>query len=167
MVRIRPAGLHDLQAIAAIHAASWKDAYQGILPDDYLRQGVEADLERHWQTVEIRPDDVVLVAEDNGIAGFIAVWCRQEPFIDNLHVDPARRSQGLGRALMAAAAAHLLGAGQSTAHLWVLEANRRALALYERLGGVRVETADKAVFGHSLPGIKVQWSDLSILARGA
>ena len=166
MLRIRPASPRDLQAIAAIHAASWKDAYRGILPDLYLRQGAAIDLERHWQTVEVRPDDVVLVAEDDGIAGFIAVWCRPEPFIDNLHVDPARRSRGLGRALMEAAAARLMQMGRSTACLWVLEENRRALAFYEQLGGVRLETANKLVFGHPLPSVKVQWSDLSVLARG-
>ena len=166
MVQIRRAGSRDLPAIAAIHAASWKDAYRGILPDNYLRHGVVVDLQRHWQTVELRPDDVILVADDNGIAGFVAVWCRPEPFIDNLHVTPEMRSRGLGRALLEAAAACLMQMGRSTAYLWVLEANRRALAFYEGLGGMRLETANKPVFGHLLPSVKVQWSDLSVLARG-
>ena len=165
MVQIRPADSRDIQAIAAVHVASWKDAYKGILPDAYLQCGVSDDLLAHWQQAEIRAEDVVLVAEHEGVIGFIAVWCRPEPLIDNLHVDPLRRSRGVGRALMQAAAERLMEMGQSTACLWVLAENRRALRFYELLGGVSVERADTAMFGHMLPSIRIRWSDLSAIAR--
>lgn len=163
-MRIRSATAQDRSAIAAVHAASWKTAYKGMLPDDYLRDQVTVDLEARWNGVEIRNDDVVLVSEEDGVVGFIAVWCRPDPFIDNLHVLPAQRSKGTGRNLMRAAAVQLLQQGESTAYLWVYANNHIAIRFYERLGGERMETAVKADFGHDVLNVKIVWSDLSMLA---
>ena len=128
-MEIRAAHRGDFSQIAAVQIASWRDAYRGLLPEDYLADRVADDLRGHWKAAEIGPEDVVLVAEDGGaIIGFIAVWCRPEALIDNLHVLPGRRSGGLGRRLMAAAADCLVGKGKRSAHLWVLQANDRAKA---------------------------------------
>ena len=164
-MKIRRASRHDLEAIASVHAKSWQDAYRNLLPGDYLRDRVSHDLADHWKGVEIGSDDVVLVAEKGEIIGFIAVWCRPDPFIDNLHVLPTWRSKGIGRKLMAAAGGDLIRKGHSTAYLWVLRDNQGALKLYERLGGVAKEHADKEVFGHSVQSVKVVWSDISAMVR--
>ena len=158
---IRPAVESDRLAIAAVHAASWREAYRGILPGAYLDNDVGEDLANQWRDSTMTEDDVVLVAEDPDIVGFIAVWCRPDPFIDNLHVLPARRSGGLGRELMKHAAQELGTRGHETAYLWVLEDNRRARAFYGRLGGREVETKTKPIFGHDLPHVKIVWSDLA------
>ena len=121
------------------------------------------DLQHHWSQVKIKPRDVVLVAEKEGVIGFIAVWCRQDPFIDNLHVKPTSRSRGIGTALMRSAAQKLIRQGHTSAFLWVVSSNQRAIRLYERLGGVRTETALKNLFGHEVPNIKVVWPDISVL----
>jgi len=121
------------------------------------------DLSGHWPGTRIEPEDVVLVAERPDVIGFFAVWCRPDPFIDNLHVLPNMRSKGVGEGLMIAAAERLIGRGHSTATLWVFEENRRAVRFYERLGGVACERAVKKVFGHASPALKVVWSDLSTI----
>ena len=161
---LRPATDHDLTAIAALQAESWRDRYRGLLSDDYLKNRVLADLQHHWQAVTLRREDVVLVAEDAGQAvGFIAVWCDPDPYIDNLHVLPSQRSKGTGRRLMQAAARQLMNLGHSTAYLWVLEGNQGALRFYEGLGGRQMERAGKDIFGRTLPSIKVAWTDLSVI----
>ena len=154
-MRIRPATHHDTPSIAAVQTASWKDTYKRMLPDGYLENDVSDDLVRHWGAVEVRPEDVVLVAEEDGIIGFIAIWCRPDPFIDNLHVLPHWRSKGVGKELLEAAAEQLTRQGQSKAYLWVLEDNHRAVQFYEGLGGVREERANKPVFGYQLPSLKI------------
>ena len=73
-------------------------------PPTYLDNEVGGDLAAQWRDRTITDDDVVLVVEDSEIVGFIAVWCEPDPFIDNLHIFPARRSGGLGRELMKHAA---------------------------------------------------------------
>jgi ribosomal protein S18 acetylase RimI-like enzyme len=122
MITIRPAKLSDRPILAAVQAASWKDAYRDVLPADYLTDALDADLDRHWQSTDLAEDDVVLVAEEDEIIGFIAVWVRPDPYIDNLHVRPGLRSKGTGRRLMAAAAERLTAAGHATAYLWVVAA---------------------------------------------
>ena len=110
-MNIRRAQRSDLSTIAAIHAESWADAYAGVLPQKYLADQMSEDLQHHWSQVKIKPRDVVLVAEKEGVIGFIAVWCRQDPFIDNLHVKPTSRSRGIGTALMRSAAQKLIRQG--------------------------------------------------------
>ncbi|MGD8962400.1 MAG: GNAT family N-acetyltransferase [Desulfobacterales bacterium] len=153
----------DRPQIAAVQIESWKDTYAGVLPAAYLANQVAAELKHHWSEVEIQPEDIVRVAEDDGIIGFISVWCRPDPFIDNLHVKPAMRSKGIGSKLMASAARQMIRQGHGSAYLWVFEKNQRAIQLYERLGGIRTEHAVKNIFGHKLPSVKMVWSDISVL----
>lgn len=165
---IRPAQQGDLPRIASIHAKSWRDAYAGILPADYLRSQVEQDLQAYWAQREILPQDVVLVADTtDGPVGFIAVWCRPSPFIDNLHVSPPMRSRGIGTTLMEAAASQLVARGYSTAYLWVFERNVAAIRFYQRLGAVKGRQEMKEVFGHSVLSVRMEWSDLSAIGSGS
>lgn len=123
-MKIRPANRHDLEAISSIQSNSGRDAYSGVLPDDYLAGQVRQDLKSHRNQQEILPQDVVLVADMNdGLAGFIAVWCRQSPFLDNLHISPPKRSTGIGAALIRAAVRQLIERGHLSAYLWVFENN--------------------------------------------
>ena len=163
ILKIRHFQRSDLAHIAAVQAASWKDTYADALPAAYLADQVTEDLERHWSEVAIQPEDIIRVAEDDGIIGFISVWCRPDPFIDNLHIKPVKRSKGVGSKLMASAARQMIRQGHSTAYLWVFEKNRRAIQLYERLGGVRTDHALKKIFGHQVPSVKMVWSDISVL----
>ena len=108
-MNIRNATPDDIPRISAIHSESWKDAYAGILPDDYLENQVRDDLYNHWEQREILSEDVVVVAETgNDLVGFMAIWCRPSPFIESLHVLPSQRSAGIGTALLKAAAAQLI-----------------------------------------------------------
>ena len=45
---IRPATEADALTIAAIHAASWRDAYAHILAPEFLSGGIEADRLAVW-----------------------------------------------------------------------------------------------------------------------
>ncbi len=107
-MKIRSAGPLDLSAITALQTESWKDTYSKVLPEHYLSRELAADLTRHWEAVTIEPEDVLLVAEDDGVVGFIAAWFRPEPYIDNLHVKPSMRSRGVGSMLMKAVAKQLI-----------------------------------------------------------
>ena len=162
-MNIRRAQGTDLPFIAAIQAESWRDTYSGVLPEEYLADQVTEDLKRHWKEVEIQKDDVVLVAEDNGIIGFIAIWCRPDPLIDNLHVKPSKRSKGVGSTLMKSATQQLIHKGHKTAHLWVVANNERAIRFYERLGGVCTGRKLKNLLKHEVLNVKIVWSDISII----
>ena len=164
-MHIRRAQSSDFPFIAAVQAESWQDTYAGVLPEAYLAGQISEDLKLHWRAVEIQAEDVVLVAEDDGIIGFIAIWCRPDPFIDNLHVRPSRRSRKIGTTLLISAARLLMHQGHKAAYLWVVENNIRAIRLYERLGGVSTERALKSLFGYPVPNVKVDFCDLRSIVR--
>ncbi|MDY6790209.1 MAG: GNAT family N-acetyltransferase [Thermodesulfobacteriota bacterium] len=160
-MKIRSATQIDLQDIAAIHIESWKDSYSDVLPAEFLAEKINRELERYWNEVEIQSDDIILVAEKESLVGFVAVWCRPIPFIDNLHVIPSQRSQKVGSALMKAVAKELINKGHKTAYLWVFESNERAIRFYGRLGGIQKEQSMKNIFGYDVLSRKIEWYDVS------
>jgi len=162
-VKIRHAIKTDLPEIAGLHIESWRNAYPGILPMEFLGDPVEREFTRYWHDIDIRTEDVVLIAEDKGLLGFIAVLCRPTPYIDNLHIKPSLRSRGIGSALLKSAAKELLAREQKTAYLWVFETNQQAIRFYERLGGVKMEEAPQDIFGYKIPSLKIAWKDLTVI----
>jgi GNAT superfamily N-acetyltransferase len=172
---IRLAGLADAVAIAQLHTHSWQTAYRGILREDFL-QGPLADNRRLlWHTRlsdSTRADRFVLVDDDQGgaIRGFACAFLDADPewgcLVDNLHVVPDLKGQGLGRQLMAAVAERVrLSNPSSGLHLWAYEQNLGARRFYERLGGVINERhAEPALDGTRVNAVRYCWSDLSGLA---
>lgn len=171
-VSIRPARAADAEAIAEVHAASWRDVYQDTMPAGYLRDRALADLTRHWRETELRADEVILVATiGDEVVGFIAIYRRPEhgptPYLDNLHVRPSNRSGGLGGRLLIEAANQLRRLGENTLYLWLVDGNDAAQRFYERLGGLPTERSSKEVFGVPLKTLKIEWDDLGPIIRGA
>jgi L-amino acid N-acyltransferase YncA len=141
---IRPATEADAATIAAIHAASWRNANAHILAPEFLSGGIEADrLAVRSQRLRDRPPpQLVDVAFDRtGLAQAFACAYRDfDPvwgsLLDNLHVRPQARGQGIGKQLFRAVAGQLsAGDSGSGLHLWVFEANVAGLRFCKRLGG--------------------------------
>ena len=135
---IRAASCDDADAIAALHAASWRSAYRGIFSDATLGPRLDAERRAHWRgrLAAMARDDIVLIGDGRG---FVAVWASGDPdfgaYIDNLHVHPQHRGAGLGRRLLGAAIRRVAERGEAKAYLWVFDANVRTVDLYRRLGG--------------------------------
>lgn len=119
---IGPAGAGDTEAVVALwHACGltrpWNDP--------------EAD----FALAVAGPASVVLVARGEGISGSVMVgFDGHRGWVYYLAVAPERRGTGLGRALMAAAEAWLLGKGAPKLQLMVRDDNEAALGFYEALG---------------------------------
>ena len=165
---IRRARRDDLGPIADLQTQSWRGTYGGSYPPEFLADQLPKLLAEQWAVVKLDDKDLVLVAEeDGGLDGFIAVRIDPLPYIANLHVRPDLRSAGLGRRLMAAAAEALIAGGHHTAHLLVVVDNARAIAFYERLGGVCGEPFDTEFHGHPLRACKITWDDLGAIVAAA
>jgi len=172
-VVIRPATVADVAAIAAIHVASWRDTYAGILAPDYLNGPIEADRLAIWseRLRERPPSQLVDIACDpaGSAVGFVCGFRDFEPpwgsLIDNLHVCPGARSHGLGERLLRGAARQLAATGaDSGLHLWVFEANVAALRFYQRLGGSVVERdSSEMPAAAGKPVLRVHWPSLAQL----
>lgn len=58
---VRPASTADARAIAAVHVASWRAAYQSMLPADYLASLSVTEREARWtQTLSDGPARVLV-----------------------------------------------------------------------------------------------------------
>ncbi len=168
-VDVRDAGPRDAAVIAAIHAQSWRDAYRGILSDDYLANDVDAERLAMWtgRMAAWNPGrHFARIASVDGMpAGFACVLADEEPehgaLLDNLHILPAHRAAGLGKSL-------LVDCGRWVArtfpgmpmHLTVFQVNERARAFYRRMGGVESAPFD----GFERDGrfhrvVRVVWTD--------
>lgn len=145
-VCIRDANADDVDAIAALHADSWRRHYRGAYSDEFLDGDVLADRIAVWTARMASPTDgCTLVAqvgeEDTGtVVGFAHTVFGADPvwgaLVDNLHVRYVAKRQGLGSLLMVRTAQRLIAHdGTSGLYLWVLEQNRDAQAFYLSLGG--------------------------------
>ena len=170
-LEVREAGHADAGAIAALHAASWRATYRGIMPDSFLDGPVESERLRHWQQALAQPEDgdLVLLAHRGGApVAFVAV--RREPdglydaYLDNLHVRPGLTGGGIGRRLLGLAARRLAQAGRRSLCLWAYDANAGGIAFYERLGAVVVERGTERFAGADLPHSRLAWTDTAALA---
>lgn len=174
---LRAATAADADRVAALHALSWRSAYRGSLSDAYLDGPVETERRTFWrQRYEASRTGLwTVLAEDAAgvLEGFLCLLADHDPhwgtLVDNLHARPDRRRQGLGRALMRAAADHLLHAlPRRPIYLFVLEANRSAQAFYRRLGGDAVESlvSDEPDGGRQ-PVLRFAWASPAALAEAA
>lgn len=165
-ITVRRAGPDDWAAVAAIHAASWRSAYRGIYPDSYLDEEAPEERRGFWREAlaEMDPEvDAVFLAEEDGEpVGFACLLREAEaagPLLDNLHVLPERKGGGIGRRLIAAAAAWLVTKDPEAAlQLGVWRDNGAARRFYARLGGREVEEYRlETPGGGTAPQICVRW----------
>ncbi|MDR0788258.1 MAG: GNAT family N-acetyltransferase [Gemmatimonadota bacterium] len=142
-IRYRLAEVEDAEAIASLHAESWRSSYRGVLCDAYLTGDVEADRQKVWRERLAHPrgTQYLLVAEkDQELLGFACAYLNEDQrwgtLLDNLHVARNQHRGGIGSRLLAGVAVHSgLHAPASGMYLWVVESNTGAQAFYLRHHG--------------------------------
>ncbi len=170
-IALRPAKGNDAAAIARLHAESWKTSYRGILPDAYLENEVSAERAGYWRKALARGDyDCIWLALSNQQpVAFIAVQyaadADYDAVIENLHVLPDYKSQGLGRRLIACAVETLLQEEMTSVCLRVFDDNTAAIAFYERLGGITDDFGTDRLAGSNAPDRRIGWRDIAALKQ--
>jgi ribosomal protein S18 acetylase RimI-like enzyme len=137
MKTTRRASLADASSIAQVGVRSWRVAYRGIMPQDFLdRLDVGKGTEAWRATISNDNEDVLVVDDEDGVAGFC--WLtradRSMGEIVALYVDPDKWNRGLGAALVAGALQCARRREFRVAMLWSLERNTRARRFYESQG---------------------------------
>jgi ribosomal protein S18 acetylase RimI-like enzyme len=141
---IRAATVDDAEAIAEVNVASWRWAYDGLLPASVLDAlSVEARA-AEWGAMITGPvcDVSVATAADGRVVGFVNIGASRDGDgaspgtgeLFALYVLPEGVGTGVGRALLRHAESRLRAAGCTRATLWVLETNERGRRFYERHG---------------------------------
>jgi GNAT superfamily N-acetyltransferase len=141
----RDANDRDVDAIARLHAESWRRNYRGAFSDSYLDGDVLTDRHEVWtaRLTDRLPSQRTIVAVHDGLM-----------------------RRGVGRRLMGHSAQVVVTRVPSTGlYLWVLEQNRAAQAFYDALGGRCVERGLATEPGGGRPPrLRYVWTDPSTLA---
>lgn len=171
----REATANDAEAIAELHAESWRRHYRGAFLDSFLDGDVVADRMAEWTGRLSRPapDRYTVVADlDGAVAGFAHTILDADPtwgaYLDNLHVRHDLKRHGIGARLMAETVRAVARRRPSTGlYLWVLEQNTAAQAFYGAQGGrcVQRELAGPFPGGGYAFSFRYAWPDLSKLAE--
>ncbi len=157
MGRMRQAEAVDAAQMSKIHAASWRAAFRGMVPDGYLdrlpdmywRESFRKALEDGSLSAKLIEDgDCVAGVITYGPArtklpvagkpaGTFANYSRFGQVV-SLYLMPEYYGRGYGRELLEAVREELLQTYEGI-FLWVLRENRQARAFYEKLGFVPTE----------------------------
>ena len=144
-VALREARGGDAPGIAAVHVASWRAAYPGLLPVPVLDGLSVTRRTATWERVLADRGQFVVVAELGGrVVGVGHAGPARDadlgPMVGQLttlYLAPGTWGTGTGRALHDAALDRLRTAGYDSAVVWMLSTNDRARRFYERQGWVR------------------------------
>ena len=167
--QILPATRDDAPAIAALHTESWRSAYADFVPHEFLDGPIVEERSSFWAERMATEDDartVLKAMEGSMMVGFVCVLRDADPdwgpLLDNLHVRPAWKRQGIGCALLAEArkwAANV--APGRPMHLWVVEDNAGARRFYDRQGGIAAERqVVELTAGIMTPALRYVWQPL-------
>jgi ribosomal protein S18 acetylase RimI-like enzyme len=170
MLVVRPATPDDASAIATIHVRSWQTAYQGFVPEAFLRSlSIEARADR-WRTILEEATAGTFVAEERpATVGWITVGRSRDadagPSTGELwaiYVAPEHWGRGAGRLLWDGGRSHLAAAGYADVTLWVLKDNRRARRFYEAAGFAPDAGQEKMIElgGARIPEIRLRRSPI-------
>ncbi len=136
-VRIREAGGDDIAAIAEVHCTSALRAYAHIFPRD-AEAPTPDSIAPAYAALLGDPRAAVYVAEDVDVVGCVALHAEDDVpsgwLLSRLYVTPAKWRSGIGAALHDHLLDEARARGLTLLHLWTLEANDRARAMYERRG---------------------------------
>jgi ribosomal protein S18 acetylase RimI-like enzyme len=159
VIEVRDAAVDDADALATAHIDAWRVGYRGVVLDEYLDAEEFAtsrrEIWRQW-TWQSKPDSRLFVVTIQGrVVGFghagpendsqtfanpgrpasppDASWPGRGE-IYGFYVHPTAWGSGAAPALMSRCEEFLRDEGYSSAVLWVLRDNPRALAFYEKAG---------------------------------
>ena len=140
----------DRLEISRIYEESWKFAYKGIVPQDYL----DSIPPGHWaEYLDREGTGPLITVENNELIGTTSYCGSRSPAfpdfgeIISIYLLPQYIGKGYGKPLLDAAVGELQGLGFQEIFLWALAENQRARKFYENNGFVQTKHCMEHVIG--------------------
>lgn len=137
-MEIRKATASDIPDISRIHALTWKAAYQGLVPQQFLDELKEDNwVEVFTNSMRKHPFTVQMVFDRDTPVGCISYGQSRDSGLPDwgeivsFYLLPQYWGKGYGKLLMDTAMADL-GRTFRSVYIWVLKENRRARRFYEK-----------------------------------
>lgn len=168
---IFPAGPDDAEALAQVHVASWRETYQGLLPESYLTRMSVPVYARRFRAALMRPSEreiTLAAAERAGLVGYAAGGPSRakrigEAEITTLYVLRRAQGFGLGRRLVGDLARVFASNGAQSLMITVLRDNIPARGFYEHLGGKAEAPRREPGPGGVTYEVSYRWPDIGVL----
>jgi ribosomal protein S18 acetylase RimI-like enzyme len=162
-IRIRIAEPADAEGLASVHDAAWREAYRGVIPGRELERMVERRGAGWWSNAVRRGSRIAVLDFDDRIAGYASFGRNRAtslPYrgeIFELYLAPDFQGLGFGTRLFNAAKRELANHGLTSFVVWSLAENERAVAFYERHGGLLVGRAHENFGDKPLERLAFGW----------
>lgn len=136
---IRPAAESDAEAIGRVHFHAWQETYTGLLPGEIMSHLSEERSVGIFRREGCRNIFVAVLEEETvGFCGY-GPWRGEAPpptpgEVVGLYVLQKSQHKGIGAQLLHTALDTLHSQGYTTAALWVLGSNIRAMEFYRAQG---------------------------------
>ena len=149
-ISIRRARPDDADDLSGVFDATWREAYQGILPAIALARMINRRGPRWWSNTIGRGRPLVVLDVGDKVVGYVSYGrCRDRTLpadgeIDELYLSPEYQGLGFGKRLFKAVRNDLDDRGAKRVAVWSLADNERACAFYRHLGGRMIaETSER------------------------
>ena len=175
----RIATCDDARDLGAMHVASWRESYAGVLPEKMLASLSAEARAASWSKILQEPPSerstvVYLAEQDGAIFGFGSCGAQRTESLKDLGYDGEIsaiyvlrefQEQGIGTGLFSQMSLDLSRRGFNAAALWVLRDNLRARRFYERYSGQLIAEREDVRDGAVLIELAYGWPDLKQLNR--
>lgn len=166
---IRKATSEDAAEIANVHISSWREAYRGMLPQEYLDQLPLSFRERMnlWRKISADDDKALFVAEaPQGIIGFAGYSHPREESMKSygelgaIYLLEKHQGKGIGFDLLKVGMQKLMEWNYSKAYCWVMKTSP-TIKFYQKTGATLsgVEQDDE-IFGVTTRDVICAWENL-------
>lgn len=155
-ISVRRARQEDACDLSKVFDATWREAYQGILPAIVLERMIGRRGPRWWQSTIGRGRPLVVLDVGESVVGYVSYGrCRDRSLpadgeVDELYLAPEYQGLGFGKRMFKAVRNDLDDRGAKRVAVWCLTDNERACAFYRHLGGRLVAETSERFGGQSL-----------------
>ncbi len=157
----RPA---DAGRLAALHEASWREAYRGLIPHRALNALIARRDPDWWLRASEASSAILVLHYGDALAGYATIGpnrtaaLRADGEIYELYLQPEFQGIGFGRLLFDEARAALSSRRLEGLVVWALEDNERAMGFYAAMGGADVAAGSETFDGRHLSKVAFLWS---------
>jgi GNAT superfamily N-acetyltransferase len=167
VIDIRRAQPSDAESLADAYAASWTEAYCGIIPAVQLKRMIARRGPTWWYDAAQRRRNILVLDAGAKISGYATFGpARMDTRMDGradageiqeLYLVPEYQGIGLGGRLFKAACAALRRQSYKRALIRTLEENDRAIRFYEERGGKLIGRIEEKIGGKAMQLLVYEW----------
>jgi len=167
-LKVRAALAADLYGAAVARVASWRGAFTGLVPQEFLDAMDPAEIAAGWKdSIAAGRSRLYVAVAGDRVVGYASVGPAREGPSDTgelyaLFVHPDHWGQGAAKLLTDAAIDDLRSKDCREVWLWVLEANARARAFYRRYGFTETSARTTSSLG-DLPELRLALQVVTML----